>query len=40
MCVLHAAKIPLATTILPPKRIDMVISSLNINIPMTDAKNN
>ena len=40
MCVLHAANIPLATTILPPRKIDIVISSLNINIPIMDAKNN
>ena len=40
MCVLHAANIPLATTILPPRIIDRVTLSLNIIIPMIDAKNN
>ena len=40
MCVLHAANIPLATTILPPRRIDVVNVSLKIIIPIIDAKNN
>ena len=40
MCVLHAANIPLATTILPPRRIDVVNVSLKIIIQIIDAKNN
>ena len=36
MCVLHDANIPLATTMLPPRRIDMVTLSLNIIIPIIE----